>query len=103
MAGLRAPDPRQEASPCTRSPFRDMEDFSPAPPARKSGPRKLDPCKPVIRQWMQDDARNRRKQHHTVRGIRRRLVDECGADVSEATVGRCVAKLKRQRGFCSRR
>lgn len=74
----------------------DQDDFSPAPPAKKSDPSKLDPYKPIIRQWMQDDARNWRKQRHTARRIWQRLVDECGADVSEATVGRYVAKLKRQ-------
>lgn len=32
------------------------------PPARRSAPSKLDPYKPVIRQSLEDDARNWRKQ-----------------------------------------
>lgn len=32
------------------------------PPARRSAPSKLDPYKPVIRQSLEDDARNLRKQ-----------------------------------------
>lgn len=32
------------------------------PPARRIAPSKLDPYKPVIRQKLEDDARNRRKQ-----------------------------------------
>lgn len=72
------------------------DDFSPRPPARRSAPSELDPYKPVIRQWLEDDARNWRKQRHTARRIWRRLVDEHGADVSEPTVGRYVAELRRR-------
>lgn len=32
------------------------------PPVRRSAPSKLDPYKPVIRQSLEDDARNWRKQ-----------------------------------------
>ena len=73
-----------------------QDDFSPRPPARRSAPSKLDPYKPIIRQWLEDDARNWRKQRHTARRIWRRLVDEHGADVSESTVGRYVAELRRR-------
>lgn len=44
-----------------------QDDFSPKPPARRSAPSKLDPCKPIIRQWLGDDARNWRKQRHAAR------------------------------------
>ena len=74
-----------------------QDDFSPRPPARRSAPSKLDPYKPVICQWLEDDARNWRKQRHAGRRIWRRLVDEHGADVSESTVGRYVAELRRRR------
>lgn len=73
-----------------------QDDFSPRPSARRSAPSKLDPYKPVIRQWLEDDARNWRKRRHTARRIWRRLVDEHGADVSESTVGRYVAELRRR-------
>ena len=45
-----------------------QDDFSPRPPARRSAPSKLDPYKPIIRQWLEDDARNWRKQRHTATG-----------------------------------
>lgn len=41
-----------------------QDDFSPRPPARRSAPGKLDPYKPVICRWLEDDARNWRKQRH---------------------------------------
>ena len=75
-----------------------QDDFSPRPPARRSAPSKLDPYKPIIRQWLEDDARNWRKRRHTARRIWRRLIGEHGADVSESTVGRYIAELQ----SCSR-
>lgn len=70
------------------------DDFSPRPPAGKRAASKLDPYKPAIDQWLEDDSRNWRKQRHTARRIWQRLVEELGADVSESTVARYV-KLRR--------
>ena len=62
------------------------DDFSPTPPARQKRPSKLDPYKPLIRQWIEDDSTTWRKQRHTAKRIWQRLVEECGADVSDDTV-----------------
>lgn len=54
-----------------------QEDFSPPPPpARASGPSKLDPYVAVIQQWLADDTRTFHKQHHTAQRILERLQDE---------------------------
>lgn len=70
------------------------DDFSPRPPLRRAVPSKLDPYKPIIGQWLEEDARGWRKQRHTARRIWRRLRDEFGADISESTVCRYVKRLR---------
>jgi transposase len=70
------------------------DDFSPRPPARRHAASKLDPYKPTIDQWLDDDARNWRKQRHTARRIWQRLTGELGADVSESTVERYVRQKR---------
>ena len=74
----------------------NQDGFSPGPPAKRRNPSKLDPYKPIIRHWLQEDAKNWRKQRHTARRIWQRLVSECGVNVSEATVSRYVSKLRKQ-------
>lgn len=61
-------------------------DFSPELPVKRRKPSKLDPYKPVIDSWLEDDRRNWRKQRHSATRIWRRLVDELGADVGQSTV-----------------
>jgi len=78
------------------------DDFSPDPPRVViSRPSKLDPYKPLIQEWLDQDVTNWKKQRHTARRIWQRLRDECGADVSEATVGRYVRAARESR--CERR
>ena len=79
------------------------DDFSPTPPARKKRPSKLDPYKPLIRQWIEDDSTTWRKQRHTAKRIWQRLVEECGADVSASTVGRYVKALRAENRAASER
>lgn len=76
------------------------EDFSPAMPVdAPTKPSKLDPYKPIIDQWLDDDERNWHKQRHTARRIWQRLRDEFSADISEITVSRYVKKERcRRRG-----
>lgn len=57
------------------------------PKARRRRPSKMDRWAPLVDQWLTDDFRENRKQRHTAHRVWRRLVDECGADVSEQTVG----------------
>ena len=77
--------------------YRDKEDFSPEPPIKKVRPSKLDPYKPLIDQWLDDDLRSGRKQRHTATRVHARLVEECGADVSLSTVLRYVRAAKAER------
>ncbi len=50
----------------------------------------------TIARWLTEDRAVHRKQRHTARRIWQRLVDEAGATVSEPTVRRAVARLRRE-------
>lgn len=75
-----------------------QDDFSPGVPVKKARASKLDPYKAIIQQWVDEDSRCWRKQRHTARRIWQRLRDEQGACVSESTVSRYVARLRKQGG-----
>ena len=68
------------------------------PPPRKPPSRRpaspLEPWKPLIEQWLEEDRRAPRKQRHTAHRIWQRLVEEHGARVGESTVRRYVASVK---------
>jgi len=71
------------------------DDFSPKPECRRARPSKLDPYKPIIDQWLEDDRKENPKQRHTAKRIYDRLTEECRmADVSRTTVERYVRKAK---------
>jgi transposase len=56
----------------------------------------LDPFKPIIDGWLEQDRKAPRKQRHTARRVWQRLVDEHGATVGETTVRRYVAEVRRR-------
>ncbi|MDQ6803592.1 MAG: IS21 family transposase [Actinomycetota bacterium] len=60
---------------------------------------KLGRYRAVIDGWLEADRTAPRKQRHTARRIRQRLVDEHGADVAETTVRQYVRARKRQLGL----
>jgi len=60
---------------------------------------KLGPYRAVIDGWLEADRAAPRKQRHTARRIRQRLVDEHGADVAETTVRQYVRARKRAMGL----
>ena len=72
------------------------DDLSPVPPKVRARPSKMDRWAPIVDQWLTDDLRENRKQRHTAHRVWARLVEECGAEVSEQTVRRYVhdAKLR---------
>lgn len=78
--------------------YLETDDFSPKIPVRKSGPRKMDDYAAIVDQWLDDDAKERRKQRHTAHRVWVRLTTELGAEVSESTVRRYVhdARLARR-------
>lgn len=49
--------------------YRDLDDFSPAIKIRKERASKLDPFKPIIDEWMEQDKKCRVKQRHTAKRI----------------------------------
>jgi transposase len=72
---------------------------SSTPPPRKCPERvspALGPWKATIRRWLEDDVTDKvpKKQRHTAHRVWMRLVDECGARVSESTVRAYVAEVK---------
>jgi transposase len=76
---------------------------SPIPPARKRpegrpAP-KLGQYRELIDSWLAADLAAPRKQRHTARRVWKRLVDEHGADVAEATVREHVRKRRRELGL----
>lgn len=52
--------------PKTIRKYLSQEDFSPTPPVVVERPSNLDPFKPVIQEWLEDDKKHWSKQHHTV-------------------------------------
>jgi transposase len=78
----------------------DMEDFSPPAPlpeSEVSHKSKLDPFKPLIDQWLEDDKKAPRKQRHTAKRIHDRLKDEAeGYDCSYRLTDDYVAAKKKE-------
>lgn len=70
--------------------YAGADDLSPRPPKARRRPSKMDRWAPLVDQWLLDDMRENRKQRHTAHRVWTRLVEECGADVSEPTVRRYV-------------
>lgn len=68
------------------------------PKAKVVQPSKLDPYKPLIQSWLEDDRKNRYKQRHTAQRIHNRLVEECPEyDASYPLVQRYVRSLQEAR------
>ncbi|HIT46170.1 MAG TPA: helix-turn-helix domain-containing protein [Candidatus Aphodovivens excrementavium] len=56
------------------------DDFSPRIPASRRRKSKVDPCRPIIERWLDEDLLTWKKQRHTARRIWQRLRDEYGFD-----------------------
>ena len=76
------------------------------PPPRKSYPQRqrpaIDPWASVADGWLLADQDVPRKQRHTARRVWQRLVAEHGAQVSEVTVSRYVARRRVELGLVHR-
>jgi transposase len=64
----------------------EKDDFSPQVPQRKSRPSKLDPYKPLIASWLEEDKSVWRKQRHSAQRIYDRLRAETDFDGSYSIV-----------------
>ncbi|MEE1158165.1 MAG: helix-turn-helix domain-containing protein, partial [Atopobiaceae bacterium] len=62
------------------------DDLSPKIPAKRTRKSRLDPWRPLIESWLDEDRECWRKQRHTSAKIWRRLTQEEGVKVSEAHV-----------------
>ena len=82
------------ADPKTIRKYLSQEDFSPVPPVVQAKPSKLDPFKPVIQEWLDEDKKHWRKQHHTAQRIYERLVEEQGYTGSYSVVQRYLKKCR---------
>ena len=74
---------------------------SSVPPSRRVPERispALGPWKSTVRGWLEADVNDEvpRKQRHTAHRVWTRLVQECGAEVSESTVRAYVGQVKRE-------
>lgn len=77
----------------------DKEDFNEPPPVLKASKKrtsKLDPFKPQIDAWLEQDRSAPRKQRHTAQRIFDRLKDECGYDGCRTLVIVYVAEKKEE-------
>ena len=82
------------ADPKTIRKYLSQEDFSPVPPVVQTQPSKLDPFKPVIQEWIAEDKKHWRKQHHTAQRIYERLAEEYGYTGSYSVVQRYLKKCR---------
>lgn len=71
-----------------------QDDFSPQPPVIQEKPSKLDPFKPIIQEWLDEDKKHWRKQHHTAQRVYERLVAEHGYTGSYSIVQRYMKKCR---------
>ena len=80
--------------PKTIRKYLSQEDFSPTPPVMVEKPSILDPYKSVIQEWLEDDKKHWRKQHHTAKRVFDRLVEEQGYTGSYSVVQRYLKKCR---------
>ncbi|HAM14772.1 MAG TPA: hypothetical protein DCP91_02690 [Eggerthellaceae bacterium] len=80
----------------------EADDLSPEMPVQKRRASKLDPYRPLIEQWLDEDAENWRKQRHTAHKVWERLTTEEGVKVSEARVRAYVRMIREERKVISR-
>ena len=78
--------------------YLEMDDLSPKMPAKGRRRSKLDPYRPLIESWLDEDRQCWRKQRHTAKRVWERLTTEEGVEVSQARVRQYVAMVRRERG-----
>lgn len=83
------------ADPKTIRKYLEKDDFSETPGAAAEKPSILDPYKPIIKGWLEEDKKHWRKQHHTARRVYDRLVKEEGYIGSYETVQRFMKKNRK--------
>lgn len=82
--------------PKTVRKYLNLEDFSPQIPVQPERPSKLDPFKPTINRWLEEDKKNWRKQQYTAMRIFQLLQEQEGFTGSYNLVQRYVKKVKKR-------
>ena len=75
------------------------DDLSPKMPVKRARKSKLDPYRPMIEGWLDEDRECWRKQRHTAKRIWARLTEEEHVKVSQSRVRQYVAMIRRERGI----
>lgn len=75
--------------------YLSIDDFSPEPPRKNRKPSILDPYKPLIAEWLEEDKKHWKKQHHTAQRVFDRLVAEEKYTGSYDTVQRYMKNIRR--------
>lgn len=76
--------------------YADKEDFSPKITSRKRKAPVMDPVKPLIDKWLQEDQKRPKKQRHTAVRIHERLVEEHDFKGSYSSVKLYVRQKKKK-------
>lgn len=82
--------------PKTVRKYLNQEDFSPQRPVNPERPSILDPFKPIIQKWLDEDKKNWRKQQFTAMRIYHLLQEQKGFTGSYNVVQRYVKKVKKR-------
>lgn len=82
--------------PKTVRKYLNQEDFSPQRPVNPERPSILDPFKPIIQKWLDEDKKNWRKQQFTAMRIYHLLQEQEGFTGSYNVVQRYVKKVKKK-------
>lgn len=82
--------------PKTVRKYLNWENFSPQVPVQPERPSKLDPFKPTIDRWLEEDKKNWRKQQYTAKRIFQLLQEKEGFTGSYNLVQRYVKKVKKK-------
>ena len=77
--------------------YLSLGDLSPKAPVRGVRRSRLDPYRPLIEHWLDEDRENWRKQRHTAHRIWVRLTEEEHVQVSEARVRQYVRMVRDER------
>lgn len=75
------------------------DDFSPSPPLTVEKPSLVDPYKPLITKWLEDDQEHWQKQQHTAQRVFDELKEKTAYTGSYSTVRRFVRKYRQAQTF----
>lgn len=75
--------------------YLEKDDFSEEPPIIIRRKSKMDPYKDIITEWLEEDKKHWRKQHHTAKRVYDRLVAEHGFTGSYDLVQKYMQRIRK--------